>query len=290
MIDRYLLRYFLAVVDHGTFSRAAAHANVAQPTLSVGIAKLERLLGASLFQRSSQRVHLTEAGTRFLSHARRIESEFNLAEQAVTGERPNPTLRVGILTSIAGTMIAQAIRQAGNERDAARVELVEGNERELTGHLARGRVDIALSLVGRGADRFAEEVLLEEAYKLAVPSAHPLAGQAVIAGEALADNVMIVRRHCEALSDTSRYFTERGVRPFFALRTNNDDRALAMVAAGLGITVMPESFAAPGVARPAMAGFGARRTVGLLYGQQAESLQHDPPAIVRALRDVFARG
>jgi DNA-binding transcriptional LysR family regulator len=50
MIDRYLLRYFLAVIDCGSFSKAARQVNVAQPTLSVGIGKLERLLGARLFQ------------------------------------------------------------------------------------------------------------------------------------------------------------------------------------------------------------------------------------------------
>ena len=49
MIDRYLLRYFLAVVDQGTFSRGASHCRVTQPTLSVGIAKLETLLGQPRF-------------------------------------------------------------------------------------------------------------------------------------------------------------------------------------------------------------------------------------------------
>jgi DNA-binding transcriptional LysR family regulator len=62
MIDRYQLRYFLAVADHGNFSRAAAHCNVAQPTLSVGIAKLEKDLGTQLFIRNSRRVQLTGAG------------------------------------------------------------------------------------------------------------------------------------------------------------------------------------------------------------------------------------
>src|SRR3546814_1920653 len=75
MIDRYLLRYFLAVVDTGSFSKAAAQANVTQPTLSVGIGKLERLIGATLFHRTSRRVHLTEAGSRLLPHARRRSEE-----------------------------------------------------------------------------------------------------------------------------------------------------------------------------------------------------------------------
>ena len=66
MIERYLLRYFLAVVDQGNFSRAAAHCLVSQPTLSVGIAKLEQAVGAPLFLRSNQRVELTEAGSRLM--------------------------------------------------------------------------------------------------------------------------------------------------------------------------------------------------------------------------------
>ena len=71
MIDRYLIRYFLAVVDQGSFSRASRQANVSQPTLSVGIAKLESLLGETLFERSTRRISLTSAGARFLPPARR---------------------------------------------------------------------------------------------------------------------------------------------------------------------------------------------------------------------------
>ena len=66
MIERYLIRYFLAVVEHGNFSRAAAMCHVAQPTLSVGIAKLEALLDRALFTRTNQRVEMTDAGSRFL--------------------------------------------------------------------------------------------------------------------------------------------------------------------------------------------------------------------------------
>ena len=99
MIDRYLLRYFLAVVDTGSFSKGAAQVNVTQPTLSVGIAKLEKLCGATLFHRTSQRVHLTEAGSRLVAHARRIENDFNLAIKSVAGTS-SQILRVGILSTI----------------------------------------------------------------------------------------------------------------------------------------------------------------------------------------------
>jgi DNA-binding transcriptional LysR family regulator len=109
MIDRYQLRYFLAVVDHGNFTRAAAACNVSQPTLSVGIAKLEESLGSRLFQRNSQRVRLTQGGARFLVHARRIESEFNLAAHVLTDTSDDPMVRVGVLRSLPGAMLAGII-------------------------------------------------------------------------------------------------------------------------------------------------------------------------------------
>ena len=61
------------------------------------------------------------------------------------------------------------------------------------------------------------------------------------------DEPMIVRRHCELLGETSRYFTARGVRPFFPARTTSDDHARALIAAGLGVTVAPQSFGGAGV-------------------------------------------
>jgi DNA-binding transcriptional LysR family regulator len=288
MIDRYLLRYFLAVVDRGTFSRAAQQVNVAQPTLSVGIAKLERELGTQLFQRSSQRVHLTEAGSRFAVHARRIENEFNLAESAVSDMQPSRTLRLGALSTIPTNAIARFVEAAAPHQAEERLELVEGSERELLQRLARGRIDLALTIIRTDNDRFEREPLYSEGYALAMPAAHPLAGQDPIPAEALADSTMIVRRHCEVLSETSRHFTERGVRPFFAFRSTNDDRTLALVKAGLGLTVMPDGYHLEGVAMPRLAGFDYRRDIGLLYAQHADALRHSKSPLLGILRELLA--
>lgn len=283
MLDRYLLRYFLAVVDQGSFSRAAAHCNVSQPTLSVGIAKLERTLQAQLFVRSSQRVELTSAGARFLLHARRIEREFNGAMQAMTGaDMDQPNLRLGILSSVPAEIIADCIERTRPAR-SHRFELLFGSERELTSHLARGRIDVALTLAGRGADRFFERPIVTEGYALALPAGHRLAGEREIAPELLAQEVMMVRRHCEALSETSRFFTERGVRPHFALRSTNDERILRMVAAGLGVTVMPMCFQAPGVVRPRLAGFSVERTLGWAATVEAEALLSTMPPLLETI-------
>lgn len=266
MIDRYLLRYFLAVMDSGNFSRAAAQCNVSQPTLSVGIAKLERELGRTLFLRTNRRVELTEAGVQFAAHARRIESEFAAAERSLAGDAAaRATVRLGILSTIPSDWVFElATRFAAHLREE-RVEVSEGREGELLERLRRGRIDMALTLI-RSDTRLESEVLLTEGYSLAVPAHHPLAHEREVEGEALADNVMIVRRHCEVLAETSRHFTSRGVRPFFTARTTSDERALAMVKAGLGVTVMPDGFSSAGVARPKMAGFDHVRNIGVVFG------------------------
>src|SRR5688572_12966198 len=110
MIDRYQLRYFLAVVDEGNFSRAAQRMNVTQPTLSVGVARLEQEVGARLFLRSNRRVELTPVGARFLEHARAIEREFGAVEGAMRDDAPQRRVRLGLLTTVPTPLVEAAVR------------------------------------------------------------------------------------------------------------------------------------------------------------------------------------
>ncbi|WP_332770950.1 LysR family transcriptional regulator [Phenylobacterium sp.] len=282
-MDRYLLRYFLAIVETGNFSRAAARENVAQPTLSAGIAKLEGQLQARLFDRTNRRVHLTEAGSRFLVHARRIEHEFNLAQAAVSGAARPEQLRVAVLSTIPTALLEQTLARRGGDEQ---IELLEGSEREVLSLLDRGRVDAALTILRPASDRFGAERLCEEGYSLALPAGHRLARADSLRGEELADEVMMVRRHCEVLAETSRYFIERNVRPFFSYRGVSDDRVLGLVRAGLGITVMPDGHRDPGVARVRLEGFTPRRILGLAYADP--TARYRTSGFVQAAREVFA--
>jgi DNA-binding transcriptional LysR family regulator len=286
MIDRYLLRYFLAVIDYGNFSKAAAQCHVSQPTLSVGIAKLEEALGRPLFRRTNRRVELTDSGVRFAVHARRIESEFNAAEQDLGAGGATKAFRLGVLTSIPTRWIEALAARLSPTLAHAPVSLVEGRERDLLERLTRGRIDAALTIVRPVDARFDSEILRTEGYGLALPSGHALAHMPVIAAEALADSVMIVRRHCEVLAETSRHFTSRGVRPFFTAKTTDDSRALALVRAGFGVTVMPDCFNAEGVVRPRLAGFDFVRNLGILYPDRRDELARHPA--IEAIRQVIS--
>lgn len=278
MIDRYHLRYFLAVIDQGNFSRAAIACNVTQPTLSVGIAKLEQALGRTLFRRTNRRVELTEAGARLAASARRIEAGFAEAERAVAGSEPAETLRFGVLATIPVCWIEAAVsRQSGRDKPT-RIEIVEGREGELRDRLMRGRLDAALTIV-RDSESTSGEILFTEGYALVMGADHPLAGERAIAAEALVNEPMIVRRHCEVLAETSRHFTARGVRPFFPARTTSDERALGYVRAGLGLTVMPECFVGAGIVRPQLRDFGFTRTIGIVLAPHADPAIRTSPFV-----------
>lgn len=261
MIERYLIHYFLAVVDHGNFSRAAQHCGVSQPTLSVGIAKLEAEIDHVLFHRTNRRVELTAAGNKFAAYARRIEAEFARAQQAMVENDASKLIRLGVISSLPSNWIENATREACKV-EGEKLELVEGRMRELLPRLERGRIDAVIGVLGN--DTRGREPLFEEGYALALPDSHPFAHRKILEPEEVADAQMIVRRNCEALPAVSRFFTQRGIRPFFAARTVNDDRAIAFVKAGLGITVMPRCFLQPGIAMPTLSGFDQRRTIGIL--------------------------
>lgn len=269
MIDRYQLRYFLAIVDAGNFSRAAALVNVTQPTLSVGIAKLERSVGAKLFLRNNQRVQLTDAGARLLGAARAIEREFGMLESHRPASGGPRLVRVGLQSTIPTRLLADVVVAYRGAGGTERLEVVEGQERDLLSRLNRRRLDLALMVIRPGEARFASEILFEEGYAIAASESHACAAYPVVLAEALASEPMIVRRHCEVLAETSRHFTARGVRPHFSLRTTNDDKAVAFVRAGLGITLMPDCYGDDGLARPKLAGFDLTRSVGLMFADPA---------------------
>ena len=124
MIERHLLRYFLAVVDTGTFSQAAVRCGVSQPTVSSGIARLEEETGEVLFQRSSRRVELTRAGARLLPHARSIEAEFLKAQNALSSVTPAALVRIGVASTIATDMQERVVAACLRGHDC-RIEIVE---------------------------------------------------------------------------------------------------------------------------------------------------------------------
>ena len=283
-MDRYLLRYFLAVAELGSFSKAAARVSVTQPTLSVGIAKLENEVGARLFERTTRRVSLTPAGSKFLQHARRITQEYEAALREVSEAPQLKRVRAGILSTIPARDLEHVVAAHARNSGGEALEILDSTERDIANRLSDGRLDVAITILRPGLESFGQETLRNEPYVLFVAANHKLSGVEEIEGGELAGETMIVRRQCEGLPEISRYFTNRDVRPSFSLRTLSDDRAMSMVAAGLGVTVAPSSFKRPGLASVNLAGFNLSRDVGLVF---SDRMRDRGGAFVEAARATY---
>ena len=263
MIENYQLRYFLAVVETGSFTKAAKRVFVTQPTLSAGIKKLETDLGSKLFDRTSRRVFLTESGTRFVPHAKSILYQLNLAEADIKSTGHSQVLRLGILMTISSTVIANILTSFNRVIGSLIIELFEGTEQEIQNKLDEGKIDIAITIV-RPALKQEKTPLYKEGYSVALADHHPLAKNDVIHPAEFAGELTIVRSRCEILSETSRFFTDHNVRPRLVYNTNQDERALAMVAAGIGFTTMPDHYTMEGVKRIKMTGYDFERDIGIV--------------------------
>lgn len=285
MIKRSHLRQFLAVVDAGSFTQAATRMRLTQPTLSLGIAELERLVGAQLIVRDRRHLRLTEAGGRFLPLARDLERKF--AEADRFGEAPAldwPEIRLGLIKTLPGRSVQALVQTLV---PSCSVELIEGTDSELRAALSDGRLHAMVGLLRAGEESESVIPLHEEPYTMLVPTTHPLARRGEVAPEELAAEVMIARRSCEILDQTSRFFTRHQVRPRFSLRSESDERCLQMVAAGLGITTAPASLQAEGTMPLAVTGYDFRRQLGLRLGavdqHNAERLKSAAAAFAAAL-------
>ncbi|WP_321394648.1 LysR family transcriptional regulator [Emcibacter sp.] len=264
MFELYQLRYFLAIVETGSFTKAAERVYVTQPTLSAGIQKLEAALETRLFDRSSKRVFLTESGSRFVDRAKAILHQVSLAE-AEMGDTDNPKiLRLGVLMTVPAQTVKNLMQPYLREEGGLVVELFEGTEQEILNRLDSGQVDIALTIL-RPGQKGKTTALYRDRYSIAIAAHHPLADKKVLKPRDLADEPTIVRSRCELLSQTSRFFTDHNVRPRLVYRTPQDERALMMVAAGIGFTTMPDQYTMEGVVRLPMEGYDFERQIGLIW-------------------------
>jgi DNA-binding transcriptional LysR family regulator len=230
-------------------------------------------------------VSLTPAGSKFLQHARRITQEYEAALRDVSEAPQLKRLRAGILSTIPARDLERVVAQHARNSGGEALEILDSTERDIANRLSDGRLDVAITILRPGLESFAQEKLRNEAYVLFVAANHKLSGVEEIAGGELAGETMIVRRQCEGLPEISRYFTNRDVRPSFSLRTLSDDRAMSMVAAGLGVTVAPASFKAPGLASVNLAGFNLSRDVGLVF---SDRVRDRGGAFVEAARSTYA--
>lgn len=175
------LRHFLAVVDHGSFSRAADALSLTPQALSKSLSSLEHSLSVRLLDRTTRHVSLTSHGEMLLSHARVIAAEAAQYQRHVEdslGVRSG-RLAVGAGATAAGTWVADAVHALTTMRPQLHVSVTDGNAAILVPLLLRGQLDVLVCVVNDALNDplIAEETLFVERVSVIAGSGHPLAGR-----------------------------------------------------------------------------------------------------------------
>jgi len=243
------LRYFVAVAEEGHVTRAAERLGIQQPPLSQQIRALERELDAQLFHRKPRGVKLTPAGRAFFDEARAILARTEEAIAATRRAAHGESGRIGIgFTSSASfhPFVPRAIRAFREAHPLVALALEESGTVELVAALRSQTIDAAFvrSPVGESTDLFVRP-LLEEPMVAALPSGHALsAGAEPLPLAALAGETFVLYRRPvgPGLHDAIIAACDRaGFSPQIGQEAPRMLSTLSLVAAGLGVTVVPAS-------------------------------------------------
>src|SRR6266480_2697485 len=176
-MELHQLRYFCAVAETGSFSRAAEHSHVSQPSLSQQILKLEDELGARLFDRLGRSVRLTELGKTFLPRARAVLRELEAAKGDVVEGKEfiGGSITVGVIPTVAPYFLPPVLTSFAKKFPQARLTVVEEITPVLLDRLRAGTIDLALLALPIRGHEFEAFPLLTEPLYAVLPQKHPMA-------------------------------------------------------------------------------------------------------------------
>ncbi|MBQ4898401.1 LysR family transcriptional regulator [Paenibacillus sp. Marseille-P2973] len=244
------LQYTLQIAEERNFSRAADKLHIAQPSLSQQLSKLEQELGVKLFQRNTSTVELTHAGASFIEHARKIMDAVQQLRQEMDDISQLRAGRVVIGSMpITGSHLLPYVLPAFNAAyPDIQVTLLEDTSLNLEKLTAGGGTDLSLLSLPLQEPSLTYEPIGEEIIDLAVPPQHPLAAlessSEGVSLEQLKDEPFIVLKKGQGFRKlTMDLCRGAGFEPNVVFESNNIETVQSLVAAGMGITLVPRFIA-----------------------------------------------
>lgn len=230
------LRALVAVVDTGSFTRAAAALGVSQAAVSRTVAGLEDALGAKVLRRTTREVALTPVGARVLGHARRVVEEATALVRAVVDTAAE--VRVGYAWAALGRHTTEVQRQWARDHDGAELVFLQSNTP--TAGLREGLVDVAVLRRAVEDDRFDTALVGVEPRFAAVASRHPLARRRNVTLRDFAGRTIAVD---ERTGTTTEQLWPAGAAPGGTRAVDGVDEWLTVVAAGQAVGMTSEATA-----------------------------------------------
>jgi len=239
------LKYVVALAQERHFGRAAQKCFVTQPTLSLALAKLEDELGVKLFERNKNEVLVTSRGQAIVEQARRVLDEVNKIPHLARGgqDQLSGALRLGAIPTIGPYLLPDLIPILRKRAPHMPLSIEENLTGNLAPMLRDGELDVVIIALPFSLPGVKTEVVYEEPFSVVVPEGHPWSERKSVKPAELADENMLVLNngHCfreqvlEACPGQSNTAMPEG-RAGSSLETIR-----AMVASGLGVSVLPAS-------------------------------------------------
>jgi len=271
-MEIHQLRYFVAVADEGSFSRAAAKVRVAQPSLSQQIRKLEAEVGQPLFDRLPRSVVLTEAGRCLIDYARQILASIGDARRCVDELKSEIAggLSVGAIPTIAPYVLPELIGKFQKHYPEVTLEIVEDVTDGITRRVEAGELDVALASTCQQSPTLRREALGNEPLLALVPKGHPLAKKTLVTLDDLKSQRFLLLHEMHCLSQqVNHLLAVRRLRPEVALAGSQLGTIANMVAAAIGVSIVPQMMvkhqATPGCVSLPFAPPVPERELNLLY-------------------------
>ncbi|MCB1395525.1 MAG: LysR family transcriptional regulator [Rhodobacteraceae bacterium] len=239
-MDLRQLRYFLAVVDAGSFSGAAAMVNVAQPALSLHVKKMEEALGVPLLLRGAQGVTATEAGALLAARARRLLVDFeqSLEDVRTLGQEPAGSVRIGLPGTISSILSVPLIHETRVRFPGIKLVIAEAMSGFVQDWLRNAQVDLGVIYLDPREAGLIAEPLLDEDLVLVLRPGEALAGADMV--ELLARLPLIVPSGAHGLRQlVDRHLTGLGLRGEPAIEVDSFTSIKTLVAGGHGCSILP---------------------------------------------------
>jgi DNA-binding transcriptional LysR family regulator len=237
------LTVFQRVARTGSFTQAAAELLLSQPVVSRTIGEIERKLGAALFTRTTRSVDLTAAGGEFLTIAEDVLRTYRLGLDRFAAYRAGERgqVRIAALPSVAAVVLPAIVAGFLAQHPGVTLHLLDGTTREVLDHLRSGAADLAVTDQSPASAGLSVHPLVDDRVVAVLPAGHRHAARAKLSWSDLAAERFIafsadssVRR----LTDLG--FAQAGVQPETLVDTRTVATAGGMIAAGLGVSAMPE--------------------------------------------------
>ena len=246
-MEIHQLEYFVSVVETGSFSRAAERCNVAQPSLSQQIIKLEQEIGHPLFDRLGRKVVLTDFGERLLPRANVILGELHEIKAEILTEiqEGSGTLRVGFIPTIAPFVLPRVIHRFSQEFPNASLEVHEGLTEELIQKIIDADLEVGITSLPINNKLIRTEELLTEPLLVASTPKYEIVSRASIQVKELDDFPFIALSEVHCLGEQIHSFCyQQHLELNIVCHTAQLTTVQNCVALGLGVSLVPKALAA----------------------------------------------